>query len=109
MVYGYKIIDGLIQPVGASDTQERLLKALAMANISTEGIVFTDTEPLQANGKYFLSEADEEYQALKAEEEAEAERIAQLPTDTERIEALEAENSAMNDMMLSLVEVIDSL
>ena len=69
MVYGYKNINGGISYLGASDTQERLLKALNMANISTEGIEFTDVEPVQIDGKYYLSTDDVEYQRLKVEQD----------------------------------------
>lgn len=87
MIYGYKITDGNITYLGASDEQERLIKALKMANIDTIDIQFTDTEPVMVKGKYFLSADDEEYLALKAEEEQEMERLANLPTAEDRIEA----------------------
>ena len=89
MIYAYKITDSLIQYLGASDEQERLVKALEMAEIDTEGVQYTETEPVQAGGKYFLSENDPEYQRLKAQEE-EAQRISSLmPTSEERLAALE--------------------
>ncbi len=79
MVYGYKIVDGVIQYLGASDEQERLIKALQMANIDTDGIQFTDVEPVQIDGVYYLSETDPNYQHAKAEQELEQE-INQLDT-----------------------------
>lgn len=100
MIYGYKINNGIVEYLGASDEQERLLKALEMANISTEGILFTETEPVQAGGKYFLSADDVEYKRIKAEEEAEAQRQAELPTAEERIEAQVMYTALMTDTLL---------
>lgn len=88
MVYGYKIVDGAIRYLGASDEQERLIKALEMANIDTEGIFFTDTEPIQIDGVYYLSADDAEYQQAKAEQEQEQETNqidAQYEADKEQL------------------------
>lgn len=109
MIHAYKITDGIVNYLGASDKHERLIKALTMADIDIEGIQFTETEPVSVGGKYFLSAEDEEYLTLKAEEEAEQKRLASLPTPEQRIAFLEAENESMNDMMLGLVEVIDNM
>jgi len=100
MVYGYKNINGVISYLGASDTQERLLKALSMANISTEGILFTDVEPVMAGGKYYLSTDDEGYIAAKAEEERQRAEQEAMPTAEERIEAQVMYTALMTDTLL---------
>lgn len=100
MVYGYQINNGNIEYLGASDEQERLIKALEMANIDTTDIKFTDVEPVMAGGKYYLSVDDEAYKKAKAEEEAEQERQAMLPTFEEKIEAQVMFTAVMTDTLL---------
>lgn len=89
MIYGYKINNGAIEYLGASDEQERLIKALELAGINTEGLQFTDIEPIMAGGKYFLSADDDEYKAIKKKEETEARIASMQPTLEERLEAME--------------------
>lgn len=73
MVYGYKIVDGLIQPVGASDKLERLEKALDLAGIDHADMLTQETPLVMADGKYYLSENDPDYITAKAQENNEAE------------------------------------
>lgn len=116
MVYGYKIVNGIVNYLGASDERERLLKALEMANISTEGILFTDTEPIQIDGVYYLSTDDVNYQQAKAEQEQEQEinQIdAQYQEDKEQLleyytEALIREDTALQADIKAELTALDT-
>ena len=103
MIYAYKINNGVINYLGVSDKQERLLKALEMANISTEGILFTNTEPVMAGGKYYLSTDDDGYIAAKAEEDRRRAEQEAMPTAEERIEAQVMYTALMTDTLLEEV------
>ena len=100
MIYGYKISNGIVEYLGASDEQERLVKALEMANINTQDIFFTDTEPVMAGGKYYLSTDDEGYITAKAEEERQRAEQEAMPTAEERIEAQVMYTALMTDTLL---------
>lgn len=73
MIYAYKITNGLIQPLGSSDELERLEKALDLAGIDHTDMQTQETELVEVNGKWYLSETDAEYQQEKADEVVEAE------------------------------------
>ena len=100
MVYGYKITGDVIEYLGSSDEQDRLIKALTLAGVNIDGVQFTDTEPVMAGGKYYLSADDDAYKKAKAEEAAEQERQAMLPTFEEKIEAQVMFTALMTDTLL---------
>lgn len=83
MVYGYKITNGVISYLGASDKLERLEKALDMAGIDHTDMLTQETPLVQVSGKWYLSESDVEYQQTKAEQEKQQE-INQIDTQYEQ-------------------------
>lgn len=103
MIYGYKIVDGIIQPLGQSDELERLEKALDMAGIDHTDMLTQETPLVVADGKYYLSENDPAYLAAKAAQEQEqeiSEVDAQYQEDKEQLleyytEALMLEDAAL--------------
>lgn len=89
MIYGYKVTNGTINYLGASDEQERLVKALTVAGVDIDGVQFTDVEPVDVNGKYYLSAESVEYK--EAEFAANKERkIADFKArrDAEEVETI---------------------
>lgn len=90
MIYGYKNTDGTIEYLGASDTQERLLKALQMAGIDTMDIQFTNNEPVNINGVYYIDTSSDEYKVAELAK-AKAAKIAELKDkrDTEEVTLIE--------------------
>ena len=103
MVYGYKIVNGLIQPLGSSDELDRLEKALDMAGIDHADMLTQETPLVMADGKYYLSETDPAYLVAKAAQEQEqeiSEVDAQYREDKEQLleyytEALMLEDTAL--------------
>lgn len=103
MIYGYKITNGVIQPLGQSDELERLEKALDMAGIDHTDMLTQETPLVIADGKYYLSESDPAYLAVKAAQEQEqeiSEVDAQYQEDKEQLleyytEALMLEDTAL--------------
>lgn len=116
MVYGYEIVNGVINYLGASDEQERLEKALDMAGIDHADMLTQETPLVMADGKYYLSENDPDYLATKAAQEQEqeiSEVDAQYQEDKEQLleyytEALMLEDTALQaDIKAELIALND--